>query len=235
VFLVPSWRLPLSHSANANERATLITGAAGGKGKLGPFLLFAFCWTTLVYDPIAYWSWNRHGWLKKKGSLDWAGGTPVHISSGAAALSYSLWLRSPRTQRGTPREPRGDACQPHQLHPHNMTYALLGTAFCWVGWFGFNAGSALRADMRATSAFVATNLAAVTGGLTWVLIEIGFGREKADGKRRWSSIGFSMGVFSALVAITPAAGFVSPWRRRGARCCAKLPLRYRCALGPASS
>lgn len=151
-------------------------------------------WSTLIYDPIACWTWNSQGWVYKMGGLDFAGGTPVHISSGSAALAYSIMLGK-RRGHGT-----------HELNyrPHNVTHIVIGTVFLWVGWFGFNAGSALAANMRAVMAAVVTNLAASVGGITWCVLDYRL-------ERKWSTVGFCSGVVAGLVAITPGSGFVPAW------------------------
>ncbi|KAF2722746.1 ammonium transporter [Polychaeton citri CBS 116435] len=172
----------------------IATGAAAERGRIAPLLIFIFIWSTVVYDPIAYWSWNPHGWTYKLGGLDFAGGTPVHISSGAAALAYSYALGK-RTGHGTPAL---------NNRPHNISHIVLGTVFLWVGWFGFNAGSALSANMRAVMAAVVTNLAAATAGLTWCILDY-----RLD--RKWSMVGFCSGVVAGLVTITPGSGFVPAW------------------------
>ncbi|KAK1573026.1 ammonium transporter AmtB-like domain-containing protein [Colletotrichum navitas] len=158
-------------------------------------MVFAFIWATIVYDPIAYWTWNSNGWLFTLGSLDFAGGTPVHISSGAAALAYSLMLGK-----------RTGYNKVHGLpyRPHNVTHVVLGTVFLWVGWFGFNGGSALASNLRAVMACFNTNLAAGVGGVTWMLLDYRL-------EKKWSTIGFCSGAIAGLVAITPGAGFVTPW------------------------
>jgi len=100
----------------------LAMGGFAERSRIGPLTFFVFTWSTLVYDPIAYWTWNSNGWGNKLGNLDWAGGTPVHISSGTAALAISIYLK--------PRLP------PLDYPPHNTTYIVLGTIFMWFGWFG---------------------------------------------------------------------------------------------------
>ncbi|RMZ88562.1 hypothetical protein DV736_g4219, partial [Chaetothyriales sp. CBS 134916] len=172
----------------------LAIGAVAERGRLAPAMAFAFIWATLVYDPIACWTWNSSGWVYKLGGLDFAGGTPVHISSGSAALAYSLMLGK-RKGHGT-----------HELNyrPHNVTSIVIGTVFLWVGWFGFNAGSALSANLRAITAAVVTNLAASVGGITWCVLDYRL-------ERKWSTVGFCSGVIAGLVAITPGSGFVPPW------------------------
>src|SRR5690606_28444455 len=125
---------------------------------------------------------------------DFAGGTPVHISSGSAALAYSLMLGK-RRGHGT-----------HELNyrPHNVTHIVLGTVFLWVGWFGFNGGSAGAANVRAVMACLVTNIAAAVGGITWCLLDYRL-------EQKWSTVGFCSGVIAGLVAITPGSGYVPPW------------------------
>lgn len=134
------------------------------------------------------------GWAYKLGGLDFAGGTPVHISSGCAALAYSFVLGK-RKGHGT-----------HELNyrPHNVAHIVIGTVFLWVGWFGFNAGSALSANMRAVMAAMVTNLAASVAGITWCLVDFRL-------ERKWSTVGFCSGVVAGLVAITPGSGYVPAW------------------------
>jgi len=153
-------------------------GALAERGRLGPALVFVFIWSTIVYDPIVCWTWNRNGWSDALGVLDFAGGTPVHISSGTAALAISIYL---------PRR-RGYGTDQFLYKPHNTTYVILGTVLLWFGWFGFNGGafcatlfcgtvtdvitnpgSALSANLRAANAVIITNLAASVGGATWML------------------------------------------------------------------
>ncbi|KAF8837806.1 ammonium transporter [Paxillus ammoniavirescens] len=166
-------------------------GAVAERSRLGPLLVFVFVWSTLVYDPIACWTWNANGWSFMLGGLDFAGGTPVHISSGSAALAISLYLG----------KRRGYGTERLAYKPHNTTYVVLGTVFLWFGWFGFNGGSALSANLRATQACIVTNLAASVGGLTWMLWDYRL-------ERKWSVVGFCSGAIAGLVAITPGSGFV---------------------------
>lgn len=166
-------------------------GAVAERSRLGPLLAFVFAWSTLVYDPIACWTWNVKGWSYVLGGLDFAGGTPVHISSGTAALAISLYLG----------KRRGYGTERLAYKPHNTTYVVLGTAFLWFGWFGFNGGSALSANLRATQACIVTNLAASVGGLTWMFWDYRL-------ERKWSVVGFCSGAISGLVAITPGSGYV---------------------------
>jgi len=169
----------------------LAVGAIAERGRLGPTLVFIFIWTTIVYDPIAYWTWNANGWSFKLGGLDFAGGTPVHISSGTAALAISIYLG----------RRRGYGTERLAYKPHNTTYVVLGTVFLWYGWFGFNGGSALAANLRAVQACIVTNLAASVGGITWMLWDYRL-------EKKWSAVGFCSGAIAGLVAITPGSGFV---------------------------
>lgn len=169
----------------------LITGAFAERMKFSAYVLFTLLWATLVYDPICHWVWGAGGWLRNMGALDFAGGTVVHVSSGIAALVCALTLGK---RRGYGREP---------MPPHNLPLTILGAALLWFGWFGFNSGSALAANGLAVSAFIATNTAAAAAGLTWMFIEW-----KMIGKP--TILGGATGAVAGLVAVTPAAGFVSP-------------------------
>ena len=169
----------------------LITGAFAERMKFSTYVIFTLLWATLVYDPICHWVWGTGGWLRNRGALDFAGGTVVHISSGISALVCALVLGK---RRGYGREP---------MPPHNLPLTVLGASLLWFGWFGFNAGSALAANELAVSAFIATNTAAAAAALTWMFIEW-----KLISKP--TILGGATGAVAGLVAITPAAGFVSP-------------------------
>jgi Amt family ammonium transporter len=169
----------------------LAVGAIAERARLGPLMVFVFVWSTIVYDPIACWTWNSNGWSFIMGGLDFAGGTPVHISSGTAALAISIYLG----------KRRGYGTERLAYKPHNTSYVVLGTVFLWFGWFGFNGGSALSANLRATQACIVTNLAASVGGLTWMFWDYRL-------ERKWSAVGFCSGAIAGLVAITPGSGFV---------------------------
>ncbi|KAJ6091672.1 hypothetical protein N7467_003641 [Penicillium canescens] len=191
---VPDLLFAIFQGMFAAITVALAVGAVAERGRMLPCIIFMFIWTTIIYDPIACWTWNSAGWVYNLGGLDYAGGTPVHIASGSAALAYSLMLGK-RRGHGT-----------HELNyrPHNVTHVVIGTVFLWVGWFGFNAGSALSANLRAVMAAVVTNLAASVGGVTWCLLDYRL-------ERKWSTVGFCSGVIAGLVAITPGSGFVTPW------------------------
>ncbi len=168
----------------------LITGAFAERMKFGAFVVFSALWLLVVYAPMAHWVWGG-GWMGAMGALDFAGGAVVHMSSGAAALAAAVVL-GPR--KGYGREP---------LLPHNLPMTLLGAGILWFGWFGFNAGSALAADGLAANAFAATHMAAAAGLLGWVAIEwLHHGKP--------TTLGAASGLLAGLVAITPAAGFVTP-------------------------
>jgi len=169
----------------------LITGAFAERIRFSAFLLFAVLWTTFIYDPLCHWVWGKGGWIGAMGALDFAGGTVVHISSGVSALAAALII-GPR--KGYLREP---------MPPHNLPFAVIGAGLLWVGWFGFNAGSALGANGAAAAAFVNTQVAAAAAALGWLAIEwIKRGKPTV--------LGGISGAVAGLVAITPACGFVSP-------------------------
>jgi Amt family ammonium transporter len=169
----------------------LITGAFAERIKFSGFVLFTLLWATLVYNPLAHWVWGSGGWMRKMGALDFAGGTVVHISSGAAALAAVLVVGN---RRGYGRM---------RYIPHNLPMTITGAALLWFGWFGFNAGSALAVNGLAVNAFVVTHIAAACATLTWSLAEWWHG-----GKA--TTLGAASGAVAGLVAITPACGFVGP-------------------------
>jgi Amt family ammonium transporter len=165
----------------------LILGAFAERMKFSTYLVFTILWTTLVYDPVCHWAWSADGWLFKLGTLDFAGGTVVHINAGIAALVTAIMIGKRKNKLPTP--------------PHNLIYTMIGASLLWFGWFGFNAGSALAADGLAASAFVVTNTAAAMAGLTWAILDWIF-------SKRPTMLGAATGAVGGLVAITPAAGFV---------------------------
>src|ERR1700722_7025323 len=169
----------------------LIAGAIAERMSFRGFLMFTILWSLLIYNPLAHWVWGVDGWLHQLGALDFAGGTVVHISSGTAALAGALFLGK---RMGYPHE---------HMPPHNVVLSVTGAGLLWVGWFGFNAGSALAANGLAVSAFVATHLGAASAALGWIGVEWA-----ATGKP--TVLGAASGAVAGLVAITPASGFVAP-------------------------
>lgn len=168
----------------------LISGALAERIKFSSYLVFILLWSTFVYDPIAHWVWAKGGWLRELGILDYAGGTVVHISSGVSGLICALVIGK-RRLFGEP------------TRPHNLPFTMIGGALLWFGWFGFNAGSALQANQLAVLAFIDTNIAAAAAGLMWMFIDW-----KITGKP--TILGGISGAISGLVAVTPAAGYISP-------------------------
>ena len=175
----------------------LITGAFAERMKFSAMAIFLVLWATVVYDPLAHWVWGKGGWFRNGdgkeliGVLDFAGGTVVHISSGVSALICALFLGK---REGYPHEP---------MPPHNLGYSFIGAVMLWVGWFGFNAGSAVSAGSLAVSAFVATHFATAGAALSWTVVEW-----IRNGKP--SVLGGISGAVAGLVAVTPASGFVTP-------------------------
>ena len=169
----------------------LIAGAFADRMKFSAMLVFMTIWSLVVYCPIAHWVWEPSGWLAVKGVLDYAGGTVVHINAGIAGLASCLVLKK---RLGYMKE---------AMAPHNLTLTLIGAALLWVGWFGFNAGSAVAADGRAGMAMAATQVATAAAALAWMFVEW-------IAKGRPSVLGIASGAVAGLVAITPASGFVGP-------------------------
>jgi ammonium transporter, Amt family len=169
----------------------LITGAFAERMKFSGYVAFSALWLVLVYSPIAHWVWAPGGWIRELGALDFAGGTVVHINAGVAALAAAIVIGK---RRGFGKE---------AIVPHNLTMTMLGAGILWFGWFGFNAGSALAANGLAASAFLATNLGAAAGACGWALVD-------ARIQRKSTTLGVVSGAIAGLVAITPAAGFVTP-------------------------
>jgi len=169
----------------------LIVGAFAERIKFSAFAILTLLWATFVYDPIAHWAWGSAGWLRNLGALDFAGGIVVHVSSGVSALIMALLIGK---RLGYEKQ---------AFTPHNLPLTVLGGALLWFGWFGFNAGSALKAGGIAANAFVTTNTCAAAAGLTWALIE--WQQHGAP-----TVLGTVTGAVAGLVAITPACGFVSP-------------------------
>jgi Amt family ammonium transporter len=168
----------------------LVVGAFAERVKFSGMLLFSLLWLLFVYCPVAHWVWGD-GWLAKRGLMDFAGGTVVHLNAGVAALVCALVLGR---RRGFPDSP---------MPPHNMTMAVTGACLLWVGWFGFNAGSALAADGAAGMAMLVTHIGAATGAFAWMVMEwMRYGKP--------SALGIVTGMVAGLGTITPASGFVGP-------------------------
>lgn len=167
----------------------LITGTFAERVRFKSYMIFLILFSLLIYAPLAHMTWHPDGFLFKLGVLDFAGGTVVHMSAGFAALAASMYLRNKSEVKVT-------------IAPANIPFVLLGTGLLWFGWFGFNAGSALGAGPLAASAFATTNTASAAAGLCWVLFDVVRGKKP-------SALGFCIGAVVGLVAITPAAGFVT--------------------------
>ncbi|KAG0340411.1 hypothetical protein BG004_006419 [Podila humilis] len=168
----------------------LAYGASAERMRIMPSILFLFIWSTLVYDVVTYWVWGPNGWLTVMGVMDYAGGTPVHISSGSAAVAYAMVLGK-----------RKDYNHPSTV-PHNVAFVFIGTALLWFGWFGFNGGSALAANARGIQTIINSHLSACVGGLVWVMLDYRH-------NKKLTLIGFCTGAVAGLATITPGSGFVS--------------------------
>ncbi len=183
----------------------LIIGACAERIRFKSLLVFMILWSTIIYVPIAHWVWNPEGWLRGLGAIDFAGGIVVHVSAGMSALAAALVVGR-RKGMGLPWKTHMQALDKKdcatEFKPTNIPYVLLGAALLWFGWFGFNAGSALAANDLAVSALVTTNIGAAAAAVSWML---------ADWLRKGkpSAVGIAIGAVVGLVAITPAAGYVS--------------------------
>ena len=204
---IPAVVLVLFQLQFAAVTVAIIFGSVVERVRILPSLIFMFIWTTIIYDPIAYWTWGARGWIKNMsclsttalsetpcqiGGLDFGGGGPVHIASGAASLAFCIFLGH-RKRIGQ-----------DEFKPHNITNIFLGTALLWMGWFGFNSGSAFAANARAGYAGLVTTVAASSGAITWVLID--YTRTK-----KMSAIAFCSGAIAGLVGITPSSGYCNAW------------------------
>ena len=169
--------------------AAIITGSFAERMRFGVLLIFILCWSTFVYDILAHWVWGG-GWLMKIGSLDFAGGGVVHIAAGVAGLVGCIMLGKRKYAKG--------------IVPHNLPLSFIGAVFLWIGWLGFNTGSALSVNSVAVNAFLTTNFAVVGAMLSWMMIEwVKFGKP--------TLLGSITGIVAGLVSITPSAGFVTPF------------------------
>jgi Amt family ammonium transporter len=191
----------------------LISGAIADRTKFGSWAVFTVAWATLVYFPVAHWVWGG-GWLSSLGIEDFAGGTVVHVNSGAAGLALALVIGK---RQGWGKDP---------ARPHNLTLVVLGAGLLWFGWFGFNAGSELAADGTAALAFMNTQIATAAAAGGWLLVE-----RFRDGKP--TTLGVASGAVAGLVAITPACAFIAPWASillggaAGVVCCYAVGLKHR--------
>lgn len=188
---IPTYVFVMFQGMFAVITPALISGALAERVKFSTYMVFILLWSTFVYDPIAHWVWGPGGWLAELGAMDFAGGTVVHLSSGLSSLAAIMVLGE---RRGFLKE---------MIIPHNLGITLMGAGLLWFGWFGFNAGSALASGSSASLAFTNTHLAAAAGSLAWMVAEW-----THQGKP--SALGAASGIVAGLVAVTPAAGFVTP-------------------------
>ena len=191
---IPEYVFAMFQGKFAIITPALIAGAFAERVNFKGYAVFIALWSLLVYSPICHWVWAADGFLFNlgaMGAIDFAGGTVVHISSGVTALVAALYLGK---RRGYPN---------NVMHPNNLVMTLIGAGLLWVGWFGFNAGSAIASNLATARALTVTQMAAASGALTWMIIEM-FQHGKA------TSLGVASGILAGLVAITPAAGVVQP-------------------------
>jgi ammonium transporter, Amt family len=191
---IPEYVFAMFQGKFAIITPALIAGAFAERVNFKGYLVFIALWCLLVYSPICHWVWAADGFLFNlgaMGAIDFAGGTVVHISSGVTALVAALFLGA---RRGYPR---------NVMHPSNLVMTMMGAGLLWVGWFGFNAGSAIASNLATARALTVTQVAAASGAFTWMIIEM-----LHHGKG--TSLGVASGILAGLVAITPAAGVVQP-------------------------
>ena len=189
---IPEYVFAMFQGKFAIITPALIAGAFAERVKFRGYCIFIALWSLLIYNPLCHWVWAADGFLFQKGAIDFAGGTVIHISAGAAALVAAFYL-GPR--RGYPKT---------AMHPNNLVMTLVGAGLLWVGWFGFNAGSSVDSGLITAQALAVTQVAAAAGALSWMILE-GILHKKV------TTLGFVSGVLAGLVAITPAAGAVQPW------------------------
>jgi Amt family ammonium transporter len=192
---VPEYVFSMFQGKFAIITPALIAGAFAERVSFKAYCFFIALWSLLVYNPLCHWVWASDGFLYKlgaKGAIDFAGGTVVHISAGVSGLVAALYLGS---RRGYPYQ---------VIRPNNLVITMLGAGLLWVGWFGFNAGSSVASGLSTAQALTATQVAAASGALSWILIE-SFHQGKA------TALGFASGILAGLVAVTPAAGVVQPY------------------------
>lgn len=223
-----------------NRSASILSGATIYKERTLKWALFVVLWVTLVYCPIAHSSWSPDGWANKAGALDFAGGTPVHITAGTSALAYALFFRLQLHRYNRRARAQGSTERPvlnwiQKEDKEHVPTVVIGTVLLWLGWFGFNGGSAMGANMRAVSAIFSTQLAACAGGVSASLLDNLYNRAKlfeieeereqkgqpslTESERdvyrqrffKRMVLSFCNGVVAGLVAVTPAAGYISPY------------------------
>jgi ammonium transporter, Amt family len=192
---IPEYVFTMFQGKFAIITPALIAGAFAERVSFKAYCFFIALWSIFVYNPLCHWVWASDGFLFRlgaKGAIDFAGGTVVHISAGISGLVAVLYLGS---RRGYPYQ---------VIRPNNLVITMLGAGLLWVGWFGFNAGSSVSSGLSTAQALTATQVAAASGALTWIIIE-GFQQGKA------TALGFASGILAGLVAVTPAAGVVQPY------------------------
>jgi ammonium transporter, Amt family len=192
---IPEYVFSMFQGKFAIITPALIAGAFAERVSFKAYCFFIAIWSILVYNPLCHWVWASDGFIARlgaKGAIDFAGGTVVHISAGVSGLIAAIYLGS---RRGYPYQ---------VIRPNNMVITMLGAGLLWVGWFGFNAGSSVSSGLSTAQALTATQVAAATAALTWVIIE-GAHQGKA------TALGFASGILAGLVAVTPAAGVVQPY------------------------
>lgn len=192
---VPEYVFSMFQGKFAIITPALIAGAFAERVNFKAYCFFIAIWSLLVYNPLCHWVWASDGFLYKlgaKGAIDFAGGTVVHISAGVSGLVAALYLGA---RRGYPYQ---------VIRPNNLVITMLGAGLLWVGWFGFNAGSSISSGLSTARALTATQVAAATGALSWIIIE-------AIHQSKATALGFASGILAGLVAVTPAAGVVQPW------------------------
>lgn len=192
---IPEYVFSMFQGKFAIITPALIAGAFAERVSFKAYCLFIVLWSILVYNPLCHWVWASDGFLFNlgaKGAIDFAGGTVVHISAGISGLVAAIYLGS---RRGYPYQ---------VIRPNNLVITMLGAGLLWVGWFGFNAGSSISSGLSTAQALTATQVAAASGAITWMIIE-SFHQTKA------TALGFASGILAGLVAVTPAAGVVQPY------------------------
>ena len=188
---IPEYVFAMFQGKFAIITPAILAGAFAERVRFREYCIFIALWCLLVYAPICHWVWQEEGFLYRWGAIDFAGGTVVHISAGISGLVAAIYLGA---RKGFPI---------HQVRPNNLVMTLIGAGLLWVGWFGFNAGSAISSGLQTAQALVATQVAAAAGGLAWLAIET-----IRHGKA--TSLGLASGILAGLVVITPAAGVARP-------------------------